>query len=72
MKGFEGFLYPRQMVFEQEEFHIRFDEKYEVTVTPSTPIFYQLHVPNDLDIGILRLKSSDLVCMTLSIQNLSW
>jgi len=60
------------MVFEQKGFHVHFDEKYDVTVTPSAPIFYQLHIPSDLDIGILRLRSSDSVCLTLSIQNLSW
>jgi hypothetical protein len=31
-----------------------------------------LEMPEDVDVGILILKSEDNPCMTLSIQNVSW
>ena len=60
------------MVFEQDQFLIEFDQTYSAMVSPSAPIFYQLVMPQDVDVGILRLQSNDNPCMTLSVQNLSW
>ena len=61
-----------QMVFEQSDFVIEFDQTYTATASPSAPIYYQLEMPEDVDVGILILKSEDNPCMTLSIQNVSW
>lgn len=59
------------MVFRQEEFLVEFDQSYSAVVSPSAPIFYQLQIPEDVGVGILRLRSEDNLCMTLSIQNLT-
>lgn len=60
------------MVFEQQQFLVNFDQKYSATLSPSAPTFFQLSIPNDVDVGILIVESADDSCMTLSVQNISW
>ena len=61
-----------QRVYEQPNYLVTFDREYSAVVTPSAPIFFQLDIPDDVQVGILIVHSDDDPCMTLSVQNITW
>ncbi|KAL1462447.1 hypothetical protein WDU94_014281 [Cyamophila willieti] len=54
-----------------DDFIVKASDQRHLVATPSQPIFYSFRFDSNTDSVLLVVNSTDLICMTLSVQNVS-
>ena len=60
------------LLHRQEIFQVtKIDETYTATVSPSSPIYFQINLPLEVDSALIKFESDDEVCSIMSVQNIT-
>ena len=60
------------LLFQQETFQVtKIDETYTAMVSPSSPIYFQIDLPMEVDSALVKFESDDEVCSIMSVQNIT-
>lgn len=58
-------------LYQQETFSLRLDTPYQAKTSPSAPMFFEFQFPPEQRVVLIKVKSNDDICMTMSIQNVT-